>query len=87
VYESTIYTDSGYKDAPQEQRTIFQFWVFDDEDLWIQAAQYYFEDASDMSSPTNTQSYNKGPAKLVFLESSGKVRPKVEVALTFTPRG
>lgn len=76
---------SDGRDGTSRQQ-IWKLYVFDDKLLWEQVVQYYFEDAADMASPTNTAGYNKGPMKLVALEASGKVIPHVVVALAMDPR-
>lgn len=80
-----VTTWSGYKEDSGTRQDIWRLWVFEDEQLWEQAVQFYFDDLTDPDSP------NRGPGrdtlKLVALESSGKVIPHVTVGLARDRRG
>ena len=86
LYYDSVRTHSGYENDTGSDDWIWRIWIFEEEALWQQAVQFYYDDAADQSSPTNTQSY-RGPMKLVFLDCSGKVTPHVSVALAFDRRG
>jgi hypothetical protein len=86
LYQDTVRTNSGHEGDNGSNVDIWKMWVFDDRDLWLQVVQCYYEDAADMSSPTNTRGHG-GPMKLAFTECSGKVIPHISVSLAMDPLG
>tara|TARA_Y100000310_G_scaffold175594_1_gene175646 strand:+ start:572 stop:1003 length:432 start_codon:yes stop_codon:yes gene_type:complete len=78
-------TTSDGRDGTSRQN-VWKLYIFDEKPLWEQVVQAFFDDASDMASPTHTKGYNSGPMKLVALEASGKVIPHIVVALAMDQR-
>jgi len=81
-----VTTWSGYKEDTGTRTNVWRIFVFEDEKLWEQAVQFYFDDAADPDSPTHKQ-YGSGPLKMVALDCSGRVIPHISVALARDPRG